>query len=171
MRNRHLSSANWLRYEDTCSKAFFDFHRIGKKKTLLRELETKSETIMGQNDLTHYITDYYTHFYTSDAFAPGTTEAQEHYWHSVLTKVMGDMNSDLIKNLTLPEIFGAICALPKHDGVPMEFFHECAQEVGQDLLQAFTAMLSEGATSIFINKGLITLIPNRATMQGSAIGD
>jgi len=28
-----------------------------------------------------------------------------------------------------------------------------------DLLQAFTAMLRKGATSAFINKGLITLIP------------
>jgi hypothetical protein len=33
--NWHLSSSNWLRYGDTCSKSFFDFHRIGKKKTLL----------------------------------------------------------------------------------------------------------------------------------------
>jgi hypothetical protein len=40
-RNQHLSSSSWLRYGDTCSKAFFDFHRIGKKKTLLRELETE----------------------------------------------------------------------------------------------------------------------------------
>jgi hypothetical protein len=31
-RNRHLSSASWLRYGDTCSKTFFDFHRIGKKR-------------------------------------------------------------------------------------------------------------------------------------------
>jgi hypothetical protein len=30
--NRHISSANWLRYGDTCSKTFFDFHRIGKKR-------------------------------------------------------------------------------------------------------------------------------------------
>jgi hypothetical protein len=37
----------------------------------------------------------------------------------------------MIRNLTLKEIHNAICALPKgkvlgHDGVPMEFFHECA---------------------------------------------
>ncbi len=30
--NRHLSSSNWFRYRDTCSKAFFYFHRIGKRK-------------------------------------------------------------------------------------------------------------------------------------------
>jgi len=41
----------------------------------------------------------------------------------------------------------------------MEFFHECEQEVAPDLLQAFTAMLNEGATLTFINKGVITLIP------------
>jgi hypothetical protein len=75
------------------------------------------------------------------------------------------MNSNLIKNLTLEEIQGAIRALPLqnkasgHDDVPMEFFHECAQEVAPDLLQALTVMLSKGATSAFINKGLITLIP------------
>jgi hypothetical protein len=73
--NRHLSLANWLEYRDTYSKAFFDFHRIGKKKALLRELETESGTITSQNDLAQFITDYYTRLYSSDAFAPGTAEA------------------------------------------------------------------------------------------------
>jgi hypothetical protein len=41
----------------------------------------------------------------------------------------------------------------------MEFFHEYAEEVAPNLAQAFTAMLNSGATSAFINKGLITLIP------------
>jgi hypothetical protein len=45
--NRHLIATNWLKYEDTCSKVFFDFHRIGKKKTLLRALEIESGTITG----------------------------------------------------------------------------------------------------------------------------
>jgi len=34
-RNQHLFTSKWLRYRDTCSKAFFDFHRIGKKRTFL----------------------------------------------------------------------------------------------------------------------------------------
>jgi hypothetical protein len=38
-RSSHLSAAKWFRYGDTCSKTFFDFHRIEKKKTLLKELE------------------------------------------------------------------------------------------------------------------------------------
>jgi hypothetical protein len=164
VRNRHLSSANWLRYGDTYSKAFFDFHRIGKKKALLKELETESGTIMNQHDLTHYIIDYYTHLYTSDAVALDTAEAQEQCWHSVPIKVTRDINLNLTRNLTLTEIHDAIRALPKgkapgHDGVPMEFFHECAQEVASDLLKAFTAMLNAGETSTYINKGLIKLIP------------
>jgi hypothetical protein len=62
------------------------------------------------------------------------------------------------------DILDAIKALPKgkapgHDGVPMEFFHEYAEEVASTLLQAFMAMLNSGATSAAINKGLITLIP------------
>ncbi len=73
----HTFAANWYRYGDTCSKTFFDFHRIGKKKALLKELDTKFETITGQHDLTHYITDYYTRLYTSDTLAPGTADAQD----------------------------------------------------------------------------------------------
>jgi hypothetical protein len=43
--NNHLSTAKWFRYGDTYSKTFFDFHRIRKKKTLLKELEVDGGTI------------------------------------------------------------------------------------------------------------------------------
>ncbi len=75
-RNKHLSASKWLRYGDTCSRAFFDFHRIGKKTTFLRELETKTGTITGQGDLSLYITDFYARLYSSDALASSTEEAQ-----------------------------------------------------------------------------------------------
>jgi len=74
-RNQHLSLAKWLRYGNTCSKPFFDFHRIGKKKALLKELETESRTVTGQSDLTDYITDYYKCLYASKASTSGTKEA------------------------------------------------------------------------------------------------
>jgi hypothetical protein len=45
----------------------------------------------------------------------------------------------------------------------MEFFHACAKEVAPDLLNAFTAMLKEGETSAFINRGQITLILSPGT--------
>jgi hypothetical protein len=148
-RNRHLSSASWHNYGDTCSKTFFDFHRIGKKKTLLKELETKSGTISGQSDLSQYITDFYMHLYSLDAHAPGTIEAQEQCWVSVLVKVMTETNAFLTRNFTFKEIHDAIRALPKgkapgHDGIPMEFFQECADEVTPMLFKAFTAMLNSG---------------------------
>ncbi len=53
-RNQHLSSGNWFRYGDTCSKNFFDFHKLGQKKTLLRELKTESSMVKGQSDLSHH---------------------------------------------------------------------------------------------------------------------
>ncbi len=85
--NRHLSASKWVRYGDTYSKAFFDFHHIGKKRTLLRELETKIGTITSQNDLSLYITDFYTNLYSSDALALGIKEAQSECWSSVPIKV------------------------------------------------------------------------------------
>jgi hypothetical protein len=68
--NRHLSSSNWLRYGDTCSKSFFDFHWIGKKKTLLRELNIESGAITGQNNFAQYITEFYSRLYSSNAQHP-----------------------------------------------------------------------------------------------------
>jgi mannosylglycoprotein endo-beta-mannosidase len=78
--------------------------------------------------------------------------------------VTGDANASLVSNLSLEEVGRAIRALPKgktpgHDGIPMEFFQECEQEIAPDLLQTFTTLLSEGETSAYINKGVITLIP------------
>jgi hypothetical protein len=131
---------------------------------MLRELETEGGIVIGQNDLTQYITEYYTRLYSSDAHTLGTKEEQACCWTSVPAKVTRDTNENLIRNLTLGKIHKAICALPKgkaprHNDLPMEFFHECAEEIGPTLLQAFTAMLNTGRTSTSINKGLITLIP------------
>jgi hypothetical protein len=163
-RNHHLTSSNWLRYGDTCSKPFFDFHRIGKKKTLLRELETEEGPVGGQSDLAHYVTSLYAKLYTSDAEAPRTKEAQETCWQSVPRKATPEMNKRLTKDLSSKDVLDAIRALPKgkapgHDGIPIEFFQELEAEIAPTLLLAYTAMLRAGATSPFINKGIITLIP------------
>ncbi len=75
VRNHQLNAATWFRYGDTCSKRFFDFHRIGRKRTLLKELSTEDGEVTGQEDLAHYVCSFYTHLYTSEANAPGTHEA------------------------------------------------------------------------------------------------
>ncbi len=163
-RNRHLSLANWYKYRDTCSKAFFDFHRIGKKKTLLRELAIEIGTIMGQSDLTQFITDFYTNLYSLGAHALGTTEAQDQCWASVPVKVSKETNELLTKCFTLKETIDAIRTLPKgkapgHDGVRTEFFQKCVDEVAPTFLKAFIAMLNSEEALAYINKGTITLIP------------
>jgi hypothetical protein len=94
-RNSHLSATKWFRYGDTCSKTFFDFHRIGKKKTLLKELEVDGGTIFNQKDLPHYITRFYANFYEPETHASGTSEAQERCWESVPTWVTEAMNVNM----------------------------------------------------------------------------
>jgi hypothetical protein len=71
--NSHLSAAKWFMYGDTCSKTFFDFHRIRKKKTFLKELEVDGGTISDQRDLSHYITKFYANLYALEAHAPNTS--------------------------------------------------------------------------------------------------
>jgi hypothetical protein len=94
-RNTHLSVAKWFRYGDTCSKTFFDFHQIGKKKTFLKELEVDGRTISDQRDLSHYITKFYANFYASKAHTLGTFEAQEKCWESVPTRATKAMNVNM----------------------------------------------------------------------------
>jgi hypothetical protein len=130
----------------------------------MRELKTDSGTVSSQHDLAHYVTSFYTRLYTSDADSPNTSAAQELCWQSVPSRVSIDANEGLVCSLSVEEVAKAIRALPKgkapgHDGIPMEFFHECEKEIAPDLHQAFIAMLNEGETSTFINKGIITLIP------------
>jgi hypothetical protein len=101
------------------------------------------------------------HLYTSEASAPGTSEA---CWASTPIRVSNETNKELTKELTLKEIRDAISAMPKGkapgcDGIPTEFFQEFINEISPTLLQAFSAMLRNGETLKLINKGLITLIP------------
>jgi hypothetical protein len=93
----------------------------------LRELETESGSVKGQSDLTHYVTKFYSTFYSLEARLPGTQEAQDCCWDSVLARVTDKANASLIQNLTLDEVLKTIQALPKnkapsHDGIPIEFF-------------------------------------------------
>jgi hypothetical protein len=90
--NNHLSTAKWFRYGDTCSKIFFDFHRIEKNKTLLKELKVDGRTISNQRDISHYITKFYANPYVSKAHASSTSEAQERCWENVPTWVTEAMN-------------------------------------------------------------------------------
>jgi hypothetical protein len=94
-RNSHLSAAKWFRYGDTYSKTFFDFHRIGKKKALLKELKVDGGTISDQKDLSHYITRFYANLYESETHAPGTSKAQERCWERVPTQVTEAMNANM----------------------------------------------------------------------------
>jgi hypothetical protein len=77
---------------------------------------------------------------------------------------MDETKALLTRNFTFKEIHDAIRALPLgkapgQDGVPMEFFQECVDEVTSMLFKAFTAMLNSGEALAYINKGMITLIP------------
>ncbi|CAN5955466.1 unnamed protein product [Sphagnum jensenii] len=92
-RNHQLSASTWFRYGDTCSKRFFDFHRIERKRTLLKELTTEGGEVTGQEDLAHYIRSFYTKLYTSEAHTPGTEEAREECWASTPTRHFQGLDS------------------------------------------------------------------------------
>ncbi len=163
-RNHQLSSASWFRYGDTCSKRFFDFHRIGRKRRPFKELKTEGGDITGQEDLAHYVRSFYASLYTLEASALGTSEAREVCWDSTPARVSNVANDELTKELTLKEIKEVIATMPEDkvprcDGILTESFQELTKEISPTLIQAFSAMLRRGEMSEWTNKGLITLIP------------
>jgi hypothetical protein len=91
----HHSAARWSRNDDTCSKLFFDFYHISKKRTLLKELEVDMMTIYKQADLSHYIFQFYTNLYTSELDSLDITKAQRKCWESVPFRVTEDMNTKM----------------------------------------------------------------------------
>lgn len=138
-RNHQPSASTWFRYSDTCLKRFFDFHCIERKRTLLKELTTEEGEITGQEDLAQYVRSFYTHLYTLEANAPGTSEAREDYWTSTQTRVSNETNMELTKELTMKEVQDAISTMPKgkapgYDGIPTEFFQEFINEISPTLL-------------------------------------
>jgi hypothetical protein len=55
-KSNHSLIANWVRYSDRCPQLFCDFHKLGKKKVLIKELVDEECTLTKQKDLVHYIT-------------------------------------------------------------------------------------------------------------------
>jgi hypothetical protein len=99
-RRHELSSASWFKYGDTCSKRFFDFHRIGRKHTPLKELKTEGGDITGQEDLAHYVRSFYERLYTSKVSTLGTSEVREVSWDSTLARV----STVAVATLTWPSV-------------------------------------------------------------------
>jgi hypothetical protein len=56
-----------------------------KKLFLIKELTTNNGTVSRQNNLAHYIKNFYERLYALDAHAPGTTEVREECWHNTPT--------------------------------------------------------------------------------------
>jgi len=130
----------------------------------MKELEIDERTIFKQEDLSHYISQFYANLYSSKPHFPGTAEAQRKSWESVPSQITKDMNAKMTQELTLEKVTEAITSLPKskapgHDGLSTKFFQGNVEETIPMLLLTFRAMLSQGLTLEFINKGMITLIP------------
>jgi hypothetical protein len=134
--------AKWFRYDDTCSELFFDFHCVGKKRTLLKELEVDGMTTYKHTDLSHYIPQLYTNLYTFEPHSLDIAEAQRKCWESVPSQVTKDMNAEMTQELTLEEVVEAITSLckgkaPGHDDLPTKFFKKNMEEIAPTLFLAF----------------------------------
>jgi hypothetical protein len=94
-RFNHHSTTRWFRYGVICSKLLFDFHCVGKNKTLLKESEVDEMTIYKQADLSHYISQFYANMYTSKPHSPDIAKAQRKCWENVPSRVMEHMNVEM----------------------------------------------------------------------------
>jgi hypothetical protein len=102
----------------------------------VEELDVDGRTISRQEDLSHYITQFYAKLYIVEQPSSDTTEAQKRCWESMPPRVTEDMNAQMSQELTVAEVANAITSLPKrktpgHVGLLTEFFlfpRECGRD-------------------------------------------
>jgi mannosylglycoprotein endo-beta-mannosidase len=142
------------------------FHLIanGKhRKKKIFQLEQEEGTIVGDDNLKNYISEYYKKLFG----------APEQNTFSMMEERVADVpqlspeeNSILTKNFTQEEIFEAISQMehnkaPGPDGFPAEFYQYFWDVLKDDLMAMFTHFQNGDFPLYKLNFGVITLLPKK----------
>jgi hypothetical protein len=142
------------------------FHLIanGKhRKKKIFQLEQEEGTIVGDDNLKNYISEYYKKLFG----------APEQNTFSMMEERVADVpqlspeeNSILTKNFTQEEIFEAISQMehnkaPGPDGFPAEFYQHFWDVLKDDLMAMFTHFQNGDFPMYKLNFGVITLLPKK----------
>jgi mannosylglycoprotein endo-beta-mannosidase len=134
-----------------------------KHYTPIFQLEQDEGTIVGEENLKVFITEYYKKLFGEP------TKNNFHMREDMgadIPQISPEENSILISEFTEDEVFEAISQMeqnkaPGPDGFPAEFYKQFWETIKHDLMSLF-AQLQQGDLELFkLNFGVITLIPKK----------
>ena len=143
---------------------FFHLIANGKhRKKRIFQLEQDEGTIVGQDNLKLYITEYY-----KQLFGPpedSCVSLNESRIEDVPQLTAND-NDILVAPFSEKEVFDAIMQMknnkaPGPDGFPAEFYKKCWHIIKGDLLPMFHYLFSGQLQLFHLNFGTITLLPKK----------
>ena len=142
------------------------FHIIAngkhKKKKIL-QLEQEEGTIVGQENLKTYISEYYKQLFgapVSKNFALDENRVHD------MPQISQEENEILTQNFSAKEVFEAIQQMehnkaPGQNGFPAEFYQSFWEIIKTDLMVMFVQLRAGNMPLFKINFGIITLLPKK----------
>ena len=142
------------------------FHLVAngkhRKKKIL-QLEQDEGTIIGQDNLKTYISEYYKRLFGDST--PSSVMMDEQMNHDI-PQLSQEENSILTADFLVKEVYEAISHMelnkaPGPHGFPAEFYKTFWEVIRDDLMGLFV-QLKQGKLSLFkLNFGVITLLPKK----------
>jgi hypothetical protein len=143
---------------------FFHLIANGKhRRKKIFQLEQEEGTIVGQENLKVYISEYYKNLFgapSPNLFAMRESDKAD------IPQLSDEENKILIANFTEQEVYAAIMQMEKNkasgpDGFPAEFYQKFWDVIKTDLMAMFAAF-QEGDLPLFhLNFGTIILLPKK----------
>jgi mannosylglycoprotein endo-beta-mannosidase len=133
------------------------------RKKKIFQLEQEEGTIVGDDNLKVYITEYY-----KKLFGPPEVNHVQMIQNRVddITQLSEEENVLLTANFTEEEVFQAITQMehnksPGPDGFPAEFYQRFWDVIKKDLMAMFGHFQAGGLPLFKLNFGIITLLPKK----------
>ena len=119
----HKTANHWIQVEDMCSKAYFDFQRGLRKRSLISELHYDRKLLNSFTKIQSPISDYYYIFYSKDEKVDANIQARQECFSSIPKIVSKAQNNFLIQPFREDDLLNALRDLPNGkvlglDGIP-----------------------------------------------------
>jgi hypothetical protein len=162
----NISASLWLQVSDRYTNDFFKIARESKPRKLIRELLNDRTSLTEHPNILAYIHSYYDDLYKTDnttEISPEAREARDRI-HRLLPIVVSEAQN---QGLTSPfinfELQSAVDELERRkasgpDGVPIEFFKELWEFVGNDVLNLTTYIFEHQHLDVNLSTNIIALI-------------
>ena len=151
---------------DKCSKAYFDFQRGPRKRSLISELHHDRKLLNSPTKIQTAISKYYYTLYSKDEMVDANIQARQECFSSKPKIVSEAQNNFLIQPFTDDDLLNALRDLSNGkvlgpDEIPPKFFKELWDDIKEDLVVYINTILAQGSLGSYVSLSNLSLIPKK----------